>query len=309
MTDTIDVLFIAGAGRSGSTLLDRLIGQLDGFFSCGELQFIWKAGYGANQLCSCHEPLRTCSFWGATLEDAFPDANLDALIAEGAALTDRVGRRKSLPALMNPALQTPGFRRALARYRDMTLALYQAASARADGAMLIDSSLDPTHALILLGIPQIRLHTLHLVRDPRAVAYSRTKPKVRTALGPDAKPMPSAPPALTAIKWAGVNMLSERLLGRTHYQRQSYEALVNSPEASLHDILRHVGRQADISQAVSGNVAHLHATHTALGNPNKFKTGDVTLAEDARWRDGLPKSQARLMTLMCGPLMRRYGYA
>jgi hypothetical protein len=308
MTEPIKVLFIAGAGRSGSTLLDRLIGQLDGFFSCGELQFIWKAGYGANQLCSCHTPLRDCSFWGEALKEAFPDEDLDALIETGAALTDQVGRRKSLPALMVQALQTPGFKRALARYREMTLALYRAAAARAEGAMLIDSSLDPTHALILMGIPEIELHTLHLVRDPRAVAYSRTKPKVRTELGEDAKPMPRTAPPVTAVKWTGVNALSEHLLGRTRYQRIGYEELVRAPEDALARILDHVGIEADIAQAVTGDQAHLRTTHTALGNPNKFKTGDVTLAEDARWKDGLPKLQTGLVKALCGPLMTRYRY-
>ena len=32
------VLFIGGYGRSGSTLLDRLLGQIDGFVSVGEVR-------------------------------------------------------------------------------------------------------------------------------------------------------------------------------------------------------------------------------------------------------------------------------
>jgi len=31
------VLFITGRGRSGSTILDNLLGQLDGFFSLGQV--------------------------------------------------------------------------------------------------------------------------------------------------------------------------------------------------------------------------------------------------------------------------------
>ena len=33
---------IPGAGRSGSTLLDRLLGQVNGFYSIGELKWIWR---------------------------------------------------------------------------------------------------------------------------------------------------------------------------------------------------------------------------------------------------------------------------
>ena len=35
--ERVKVLYIAGSGRSGSTILDRILGQLDGFFSVGEL--------------------------------------------------------------------------------------------------------------------------------------------------------------------------------------------------------------------------------------------------------------------------------
>jgi len=46
-------LFIAGAARSGSTLLDRVIGKRDGFCSTGELQFIWRRSFREDQLCGC----------------------------------------------------------------------------------------------------------------------------------------------------------------------------------------------------------------------------------------------------------------
>ena len=38
------VLYVAGAGRSGSTLLDNLLGQIPGFFSAGELRYVWERG-------------------------------------------------------------------------------------------------------------------------------------------------------------------------------------------------------------------------------------------------------------------------
>ena len=36
------IVFIGGAGRSGSTLLEKILGNLDGCFSAGELRFIWQ---------------------------------------------------------------------------------------------------------------------------------------------------------------------------------------------------------------------------------------------------------------------------
>ena len=41
MNNTIKVIAIVGLGRSGSTLLERILGQLEHFISCGELHQIW----------------------------------------------------------------------------------------------------------------------------------------------------------------------------------------------------------------------------------------------------------------------------
>lgn len=38
---TVDVLFIAGIGRSGTTLLSRLLGAIDGVENLGEFASLW----------------------------------------------------------------------------------------------------------------------------------------------------------------------------------------------------------------------------------------------------------------------------
>ncbi len=67
----LKVLYIAGLGRNGGTLLDRIMGELDGFFSMGEFKFVWQKGMLANELCNCGKPFRECSFWTEVQERAF----------------------------------------------------------------------------------------------------------------------------------------------------------------------------------------------------------------------------------------------
>src|SRR6476469_754930 len=55
------VLFIAGWGRSGSTLLDRMLGQVPGVFSAGELRDIWDRGVREDRLCGCGQPFHECA--------------------------------------------------------------------------------------------------------------------------------------------------------------------------------------------------------------------------------------------------------
>ena len=49
----LKVLYIAGEGRSGSTILGNILSQIDGFFSVGEMHHIWDRGFIENWRCSC----------------------------------------------------------------------------------------------------------------------------------------------------------------------------------------------------------------------------------------------------------------
>ena len=51
--EPVKVLFVGGFGRSGSTLLDNVLGQVDGFASCGEISYLWDRGLEQDRLCSC----------------------------------------------------------------------------------------------------------------------------------------------------------------------------------------------------------------------------------------------------------------
>ena len=67
----VKVLYVAGLGRSGSTILANTLGQVEGFFSGGELNFIWKHALIENRLCGCGRPSRECPFWGPVFNGEF----------------------------------------------------------------------------------------------------------------------------------------------------------------------------------------------------------------------------------------------
>ena len=54
----VKVLFLAGKGRSGGTLLASLLGQLPGFFNIGELNRLWDWGLVSNYRCGCGLPVQ-----------------------------------------------------------------------------------------------------------------------------------------------------------------------------------------------------------------------------------------------------------
>ncbi|MGB3634443.1 MAG: hypothetical protein WA982_10425, partial [Rubrobacteraceae bacterium] len=66
------VLYIVGLGRSGSTILSNSLGQIDGFFSAGEICYIWRQNFIENRLCGCGQPFDKCPVWTQVVKKAFP---------------------------------------------------------------------------------------------------------------------------------------------------------------------------------------------------------------------------------------------
>src|SRR2546430_17108956 len=65
------VLYIGGLGRSGTTLLERLLGELPGACALGEVVHLWDRDVRDDERCACGRPFSGCDFWRAVGERAF----------------------------------------------------------------------------------------------------------------------------------------------------------------------------------------------------------------------------------------------
>src|SRR5436190_3488695 len=65
------VIYLGGYSRSGSTLVDRMLGEVPGFVSTGELGYITTHGLEQNRLCGCRSRFRDCEFWQEVGREAF----------------------------------------------------------------------------------------------------------------------------------------------------------------------------------------------------------------------------------------------
>ena len=171
----VKVLYIGGYGRSGSTLLERILGQFPGVLSVGEMRHVWNRSFRDNSLCSCGTPFLSCEFWSAVVRDAFgsqPILDVDEIIQ----LKRSVDRIKYIPWITR-SLRVPSgrFGDRLQRYATLLAVLYRSIQKVASAKVIVDSSKDPSFAFVLASIPEIRLSVVHLVRDSRAVAFSWTR--------------------------------------------------------------------------------------------------------------------------------------
>lgn len=305
----VTVAYIGGCMRSGSTLLDRVLSQVPGFVSVGEVVHIWERGLLRDELCGCGEPFSRCPFWTQVGDLAFGGwAGLD--VHDVIELQRSIDRTRWVPLMLLARDQSP-YGRKLRRYADVLSRLYRGIEAASEGAVIVDSSKHASTAFLLRRVPGIRLHVVHLVRDSHGVAYSLTKevrrPEVRSA----AEYMPKATPVRSGLEWLTVNGLFHalRALG-TRTTFVTYESLVTSARERIEQITRALGRQAEPAQLgfVNDGVVGLTVDHTISGNPMRFVVGDVSLRLDDAWRRDMGPVDRVVTTMLTWPLLVRYGY-
>lgn len=68
--DVPDVLYIMGTGRSGTTILEVLLANNEGFAGVGEVKHIFRDGFIADHQCSCGRSTHTCEMWSSVMRAA-----------------------------------------------------------------------------------------------------------------------------------------------------------------------------------------------------------------------------------------------
>jgi len=291
----VTVVYIAGQGRSGSTLLDLMLGRLDGWFSMGEFRLFWHAVRDHYQ-CGCGEEVAECPVWSDVLARADAGPVTDAL----AALKTTV-RLRRVPGLVDGRILG-----AHGDARDRAAAVlahvYRATAAATGARVLVDSSKDPIYGLLLRGVPGIRLHVVHLVRDSRAVAWSWQRKRRRPEIVKKEAFQPVYSPLHTSLEWDLRNALVHVLgRGAAGYTRLTYEAFVRDPAAALDTISRAATGAA--AEPGPGDLVN----HTVAGNPMRF-SGEVAVKPDDEWQTALAARDRRLVTALTWPLLKTYGY-
>jgi UDP-N-acetylglucosamine transferase subunit ALG13 len=301
------IAFLGGFGRSGSTLLERILAEVPGVTALGEPVHLWERGLRDDERCGCGEPFSRCPHWQAVGQAAFggwDQLDVDHVLA----LKASVDRTRYVPRLAAPAASAKQAR-AVDEYTDLYRRLYAAVTAVTGDTVLVDASKHASLAFALRRAADLDLRVLHMVRDSRGVAYSWSKQVQRPER--DAEDMPTYTPARAAVLWTANNTLFD-LLGRlgTAVHRVRYEDLVARPVATLEDVLTYLGLpvEEDTLSFLRSDSAELGTSHTIGGNPMRFATGRLTLRADEAWRREMsPRARLEVSALTAWPLAA-YGY-
>ncbi len=306
-SEPIKLIYIVGAGRSGSTVLDTVLGNHPDAVSVGELSNLHRAAWTNNEFCACGRPATTCEFWNAVREN-WSRRSAGADVADYLRLRDRSERFRGGSWLRTEAA---GLYRSASvrRYLEQTASLLEAIAETSRRRVIIDSSKTPLRAAWLARLPGIDLRLIHLVRDSRAVAWSRKKSLAKNVEAGVQQALAARPAWYSVLYWTISNLLAARQRRRAGRRGVlvRYEDFVSDPVTEL----ARIGAASeldchDLAVALAGGESFA-VGHTVAGNRLRM-TGQVRLKADWDWIEQLPAADRRTCWNLSGWLLRQYNY-
>lgn len=278
----VRLCYVAGANHGGSTLLALLLDQHPGVVAVGEAGPIARVRSNSSYDCSCGDTLDRCTFYTAVadrLRDRsipfdpmdwqiryeMPHSALDRL-AFGLPPRGAVALGRLRHAVLR---HMPVTARMLEPIDQRNLAFARAALEVADAQLFVDATKVPERARMLADLPA-PLVVVHLIRDPRAVAFSGSR------RGRD--------PVVIAQYWKRTHDTldaMERHLRCEGWITLRYEDLCADPDAALRPVFQLVALEPiRVSRHFNGSGHHV------VGN--KMRRGaSQTVSQDDAWETGM----------------------
>lgn len=299
------ILYILGSSRSGSTIIANVLGATPGFFSAGEIRFLWERVLQGRH-CGCGERVVRCPIWGEILrQQAGKAAPADIVRWDRATM-----RFQHIPRLLRLTPDRISSTSPLTSYLNLMMDTYERASNVTGAGIIVDSSKRPSGAAALRLMPRLESYVVHLVRDPRAVAHSRRQVKADPDKGSNGV-MARSTTLNSVMHWSATNLGSDIVRWRHGRQRSMllrYEDFVIRPLEGFERILSFVGESHSSGPFVDTHAVELGINHGVAGNPDRFVHGRTEIRPDDRWRTNSTPWERTLVSAATLPLMFRYGY-
>ena len=307
----VNVLYVDAAARSGSTILARIIGAQPNCMTVGEAVLIWRFGVVGNDKCSCGRNFSACTFW-RDVADVAPglfDPKTGRRYAEF--LNTAVLKSRRLPWLWTAAGRERIVRAIPSGLLDDFSRLYHALRTVSGAQLVVDSSKFAVYRFLLGLVPDLNLTSVHLIRDPRAVAFSwqRQNSIVDKDHPDESLRFPRRGVLVAGLDWALQNYSTDVVNGLDDdsHPRLRYEEFVASPQLTIRELVRTTGVLGEGCDDQEEPIMQLPGVHI-FGNPGRFRVGSVPIQLDDEWRRQMPSRSRRLVTVVSSPLMARYGY-
>lgn len=307
MPQPFSAVYVAGSGRSGSTLLDLLLHQHSAVTGLGEVHRVSLDT--AKRECGCGRLIPDCSFWKevvakyAQLVDCSPASVLQRYPVSPN-MVKKPGRR--LPTATEVCLLSgnwvlSGISSSFCAdvQTELQVALnswcfYDAVSATTGADVVVDSTKDAVRLKALFLTRPSSLRIVNLIRDGRAVAASharRTKESVSAG----------------ARIWKNAQRNVELMLAtvpRDQVLQMKYEDLCTHPTEEMNRVFRFLG----LKPGETSTRFRSSEWHQIPGNPMLFNLANKDIRLDEKWRTQLKNADLKAFGRVAGRMNRRLGY-
>lgn len=282
----VTVIYLAGSGRSGSTLLELSLNNVLGQPATGELIHLWHHSLDEVK-CGCGEIVSDCEFWGSVFnkmpisKDFFNDVAL---------LKKEVLRWRYLPWLIFPDLAPKQYKERFKKFVEYYEQLYLALASSLNSQLVVDASKNVLMLFMFNQFKKIEFKVIHLVRDPRGVVYSwRFRKKVNPAYFKKESYMHKIPLAkIIGLWWFNFLLVSMQCKRFVACVSVTYDNFVLHPKATLQYLCASLGIEGSNFSVIENRKMLLDNNHTISGNPLRFKRGEITIQKDDEWRMKMP---------------------
>ena len=278
----VNYVMIASAGRSGSTMLERIFDSAPNVTATGELHCLWRLPF-SEITCSCGQPFEDDPFWNKVLERA----NIGpAELAELRELEDEVLRTGFIAAHKFSHMhmrQHPKVR----RFLELQQELIHAIASVSGSDVVIDSSKAGPRAWVMSMLPNSTVW--HLRRNPKDVIASWRSKKFDKGLGTNMKRMSRS---AAAASWAKVEYLVGKLGQQVPTCEIAYGQLCREPRTVCESLIEQTFDRVEVKPNwIDENTFQpAQSYHSVNGNPDRFSKGPVSIRFAAANRKKLSRT-------------------
>lgn len=268
------IIYLLGAGRSGTTLMATVIGAHKDVLTIGEMhQFLDHIVEG--RFCSCGEHIEQCVFWKDILTKV--DVNSGAQ-----SFSNNVERHRNIPRL----LITGKTKKEYLRIHDTIFSIISETSKQ---SILLDSSKYIARYLLLRKSNKFNVKGIYVIRDVRGVIHSFKK-KVQT----------SRSPLSTVVYYCLINLFGQLVCWTDkNVLKVRYEDFVENPSHELSRIYKHIAVEANVEDQLNRSY---EIPHIMGGNRLKSQQ-KITIKKDEAWKVKSSKFDRYFYYILTLPLM------
>ncbi len=255
----IKIIYIAGDGRSGSTLLDAILSNIKDSISVGECHRFWVRFYEKETLCGCRKKIEDCELWSqidTQLKIKFSEYNQDVFKQQVKEI-QYYKNFKRIPKLIKS--------KKWQLFSEVVKTFYGLIASITGKDIIIDSSKSMSWAYLLYHLDFCDFRVIHLERNLVAVANSWKKDVILPEYHSKRVMMPKKTNILILKSWFKIKILARFLRKSSNYLYVSYEKLCENPKRCLLTI------QTSIEESFEISSLNYNCNHAIGGNPMRIK--------------------------------------